>query len=177
MADWTLDYKDQNDSEGELEYLDAQKLTFAKRGDALILTVEGDRSYLKVRAVRAFPLSQLGEFIGLLDAINGHEIGMLRHICDLEGPAKQLIQHEIDKRYFIPKVTRIIQAKKEFGTIYWDVETDRGMRQFVMRGLRDSVHEIEPGRYLMNDVDGNRVEVPQITDLDTRSQAIWDKVV
>jgi len=177
VADWTLDYKDQNDSEGELEYLDARKLSFAKRGDALILTIEGDRSYLKVRAVRAFPLSELAEFIGLIDAINGHEIGMLRHLCDLEGSAKQLIQHEIDKRYFIPKVTRIIQAKKEFGTIYWDIETDRGARQFVMRGLRDSVHEIEPGRYLVNDVDGNRVEVPKITDLDTRSQAIWDKVV
>lgn len=177
MADWTLDYKDQNDSEGELEYLDAQKLRFAKRGDALILTVEGDRSYLKVRAVRAFPLSELHEFIGLLDAISGHEIGMLRHLRDLDPPTKQLIQNEIDKRYFIPKVVRIVDAKKEFGTIYWDVETDRGSRQFVMRGLRDSVHEIDPGRYLVNDVDGNRFEVPQITDLDTRSQAIWDKVV
>jgi hypothetical protein len=177
MADWTLDYKDQTDDGGALEYLDPRTLTFAKRGDALILTVENDRSYLKVRAVRAFPLSELHEFIGLLDSISGHEIGMLRHLRDLDGPAKQLIQHEIDKRYFIPKVMKIVSAKKEFGTIYWDIETDRGARQFVMRGLRDSVHEIEPGRYLVNDVDGNRFEVPQISELDTRSQGIWDKVV
>lgn len=177
MADWTLDYKEQNDDGGELEYLDAAKLSFAKRGDALIVTVEGDRSYLKVRAVRAFPLSELNEFIGLLDSISGHEIGMLRHLRDLDGPTKQLIQHEIDKRYFIPKVVRIVAAKKEFGTIYWDVETDRGGRQFVMRGLRDSVHEIAPGRYLVNDVDGNRFEVPSISELDAKSQAVWDKVV
>lgn len=176
MPDWTLDYKDQNDS-GELEYLDPQTLQFAMRGDALILTVKDDRSYLKVRAVRAFPLSELNEFIGLLDAISGHEIGMLRHLRDLDGRARQLIQQEIDKRYFIPKIVHIIEAKKEFGAIYWDIQTDRGGRQFVMRGLRDSVHEIEPGRYLVNDVDGNRFEVPQITDLDSRSQAIWDRIV
>lgn len=177
MPDWTLDYKDQTDDEGELEYLDASKLQFAKRGDALMLTLEGDRSYLKVRAVRAFPLSELGEFIGLLDAITGKEIGMLRSLRDVEGMARQLVQQEIDKRYFIPKVQRIIEAKKEFGTIYWDVETDRGPRKFVMRGLRDSVHEIEPGRYLINDVEGNRLEVPQLDNLDSRSLAIWDRVV
>ncbi len=160
-----------------MEYLDARGCCFTKRGDALVLTVENDRSYLKVRAVRAFPLSELNEFIGLMDAISGREIGMLRNLRDLDGPTRQLIQHEIDKRYFIPKIRRIIQAKKEFGTVYWDVETDRGDRQFVMRGIRDSVHEIEPGRFLVNDVDGNRFEVPQIGELDTRSQALWERVV
>jgi len=177
MPDWTLDYKDQNDAAGELEYLDPQKLHFVMRGDAMVLTIEGDRSYLKVRAVRAFPLTELNEYIGLLDAISGHEIGMLRHLRDLDGPTRQLVQREIDKRYFIPKVQRIVQAKKEFGTVYWDVETDRGSRQFVMRGIRDSIHEIEPGRYLVNDVDGNRFEVPQINELDSKSQVLWDKVV
>lgn len=177
MPDWTLDYKDQTDDGGELEYLDPTKLQFTRRGDALMLTVEGDRSYLKVRAVRAFPLSELNEFIGLLDAVAGKEIGMLRNLRDIDGAARQLVEHEIDKRYFIPKVQRIVDAKKEFGTIYWDVETDKGNRKFVMRGLRDSVHEIEPGRYLINDVEGNRLEVPQLDNLDARSLAIWDRIV
>ena len=87
------------------------------------------------------------------------------------------MQEEIDKRYFIPKIERIIEAKKEFGAVYWDVDTDRGNRQFIVRGIRDSIHEIESGRYMVNDVDGNRFEVPQISGLDTRSQAIWDRVV
>lgn len=177
MPDWTLDYRDQTDDGGELEYLDSTKLMFTKRGDALVLTVEGDRSFLKVRAVRAFPLSELNEFIGLMDAISGHEIGVLRHLRDLDGPTRQLIQHEIDKRYFIPKIHQISQAKKEFGAIYWEVETDRGNRKFVLRGIRDSIHEIEPGRFLVNDVDGNRFEVPQISQLDARSVALWDKLV
>lgn len=176
MSDWTLDYKDQEDT-GDLEYLDPRKLHFAKRGDVLRLTIEEDKSYLKVRPVRAFPLTELNEFIGLLDAISGHDIGMLRSLKGLDGPTRQLVQKELEKRYFIPKIKRIVQAKKEFGTVYWDVETDRGNRKFVMRGIRDSTHEIEPGRYLINDVDGNRFEIFRIDDLDSRSQILWDRII
>lgn len=177
MVDWTLDYKEQADSSGELEYFDAQTLQFAMRGDVLRLTIENDRSYLKVRAVRAFPLTELNEYISLLDAISGREIGMIRTLKELDAKTRQLIQAELNRRYFIPKIVRIIEAKKEFGTVYWDVDTDRGNRQFVMRGIRDSIHEIEPGRYLVNDIDGNRFEVPQLDDLDNRSQSWWDRLV
>lgn len=176
MPDWTLDYKDQTDS-GELNYLDPSRLSFARRGDVMILTVADDRSYLKVHAVRAFPLTELHDYIGLLDAISGHEIGMIRSLRDLDGPTRQLLEQELDKRYFIPKIMRINQAKREFGTVYWDVETDRGRRQFVMRGIRDSIHEIESGRYLVVDVDGNRFEVPQLSKMDSRSQKEWDRLI
>jgi hypothetical protein len=175
MVDWTLDYKDQDDS-GELEYLDPNKTTFMLRGDVLSLTIDGDRSYLKVHPTRAFPLSELNEYIGFLDAISGREIGMIRALRDLEPHARQLVQAALNKRYFIPKIIRILQAKKEFGTVYWDVETDRGVRQFVMRGIRDSIREIEPGRYMVNDVDGNRFEIPQLGELDSRSQSHWDRI-
>jgi hypothetical protein len=177
MVDWTLDYKDQSESSGDLEYLDPRTLTFAKRGDVLRLTVEGDRSYLKVNAVRAFPLTNLNEFIGLTDGIAGHEIGMLRNIRDLAPDARRLVQEQINKRYFIPKILRIIEAKREFGTVYWDVETDRGPRKFIMRGIRDSIHEVEPDRYLVVDIDGNRFDVPQLANLDPRSQAQWDRLI
>ncbi len=177
MPDWTLDYKDQNESSGDLDYLAPEKLTFAKRGDVLVLTVQDDRTYLKVRPVRAFPLTEPNEFIGLLDAISGREIGVLRSLKGLDGPTRQLIQAMLNKQYFIPRINRIAQAKKEFGTVYWDVDTDRGQRQFIMRNIRDSIHEVEPGRYLVVDIDGNRFEIPQLADLDSRSQALWEKLV
>ena len=177
MADWTLDYKDRDDSAWEFVYLDPKRLAFARRGDVVRLTIEEDRSYLKVRAVRAFPLSVLTDYVGLLDAVSGREIGMIRSLHDLDCQARQLVEQELEKRYFIPKVARITEANKEFGTVYWGVDTDRGSRKFVMRGIRDSIHEIEAGRYFITDVDGNRFEIPQIGDLDSRSQALWDRIV
>ncbi len=176
MPDWTLDYKDEPGT-GELTYLDPSTLEFAKRGDVLILTIQNDRSYLKVHPARAFPLTEIHDYISLLDAISGREIGLLRSLRDLDGPTRQLVETELDRRYFIPKITRVIRAKKEFGTVYWDVDTDRGRRKFVMRGIRDSMHQIEPGRYLINDVDGNRFEVEQLADLDSRSQTQWDALI
>ena len=175
MADWTLDFMDQED-DGDLRYLDPSHLQFAMRGDVLRLTVDGDRSYLKVHAVRAFPLSNIHEYIGFIDAISGHEIGMLRNLKALDAQARQLVENALESRYFIPKISKIRSAKKEFGTVYWDVDTDRGKRQFVMRGIRDSIREIDPGRYLVNDVDGNRFEVVQLTTLDSQSQTYWDKL-
>jgi hypothetical protein len=177
MPDWTLDFKDDSEQSGELEYLDARVLAFAMRGDVLMLTIEGDRSYLKVHAVRAFPLTDISEYIGLVDAISGREIGMLRSMKDLAGETRPLVQKALDKRYFVPKIHRIVEAKREFGTVYWAVETDRGQRNFIMRGIRDSIHEIEPGRYLVVDIDGNRFEVPQLNDMDSRSQAQWDRLI
>jgi len=176
IMDWTFDYKDQSES-GELEYLDPKKIDFSRRGDALVLTIEGDRSYLKVRAVRAFPLTEPNEFIGFMDSISGRDIGVIRSLCELDCPTRKMIKCDLEKRYFIPRILKIDQAKKEFGTVYWDVDTDRGRRQFVMRGIRDSIHEIEPGRYLVIDIDGNRFEVPRLDELDARSQACWDRLI
>ena len=108
MADWTLDYKDQSESSGELEYLDPQNLIFAKRGDVLRVTINNDRTYLRVHAVRAFPLTHTNEFIGLQDAITGREIGMLRTLRPISHEARQLVLESLDKRYFIPKITRML---------------------------------------------------------------------
>lgn len=177
MTDWTLDYKDQTGDSGELRYLDPAKLIFSKRGDVLVVTIEDQCSYLKVHAVRAFPLTFPHEFIGLLDAISGKEIGMLRTLKELDHEARQLVQESLDKRYFVPKITRILGAKREFGTVYWSVETDRGPRRFMMRGIRDSIHEVQPGRYLVVDIDGNRFEIPSLDKLDSRSQNWWERLV
>ena len=177
MTDWTLDYRDRADSEDDQEFLDPSKLLFAKRGDALRLTVENDRSYLKVRVVRAFPLTEPNEFFGLIDSTNGKEIGVLRDLRGIDSQTVRLLYEALNKGYFVPKINKINRISREFGTVYWEVETDRGNRRFVMRGIRDSMHEIEPGRYLVLDIDRNRFEIPQLADMDARSQKMWEKLI
>lgn len=176
MVDWTLGFQDREDS-GDLEYIDPAGTIIESRGDVLRLTFKDDRSYIKVHAVRAFPLTEQDEFIGLLDAVSGREIGMLRDLRQLDSPTRKLVEDALDRTYFVPKIHHINQAKREFGTVYWDVETDRGRRQFVMRGIRDSIHEIETGRYLVVDIDGNRFEIPKLASLDSKSMRCWDNLI
>jgi len=68
-------------------------------------------------------------------------------------------------------VHHIQDIKEEFGIVTWDVQTDRGPRRYIVRGLRDNVHEQSDFRLMVTDVDGNRFEIPDYTVLDARSRA------
>jgi hypothetical protein len=68
-------------------------------------------------------------------------------------------------------IQRILRVKERFGTVDWEVETDRGFRTFSMRSIRENVHQPSPGRYLLSDVEGNRYDVPDLSALDAASQA------
>ena len=68
-----------------------------------------------------------------------------------------------------PVITRIVRIKRMFGVVSFDVETDRGPRQFDVKGRRDNIVAIGRERYLITDVDGARYEIPDATQLDSAS--------
>ena len=46
--------------------------------------------------------------------------------------------------------------------------TDRGVCRFTVRMGGGSVYSIGGGRYLINDIDGNRFEIPDLNKLSSR---------
>ncbi len=151
--------------------IDPKRVHFFRGEDgALKMTAEGDRSFLRVRVSRSFPLSDPGHYVGLRDGGDG-EIGLIKDLRELPPDQRQLVEEELDKRYFIPVVHRIQDIKEEFGIVTWDVETDRGSKRYIVRGLKDNVYEQGDCRLLVTDVDGNRFEIPDYTLLDVRSRA------
>ena len=71
-------------------------------------------------------------------------------------------------RYFIPQIQRIHSIKEEYGYAYWDVTTDRGGCRFTVRMGGGSVYSVGANRYLVNDIDGNRFEIPDLYKLTAR---------
>lgn len=71
----------------------------------------------------------------------------------------------------------ISSLRNEFGVSYWDVQTDRGNREFVVRNVSESAQWISPRRLLLIDVDGNRFEIPDIDLLDKRSISLIEMVI
>ncbi len=67
-------------------------------------------------------------------------------------------------------ITRIESIKEEFGYAYWNVETDVGPRRFTVRDMQDNVVLLSPEHVLIIDVDGNRYEIPDYTQLDPKSR-------
>jgi hypothetical protein len=154
----------------DLRYLDPAKLRFFRHGAALRLTVEDEASYLKVAVMRAFPLSHPQQHLSVRDGEN-KEIGLLVDPAALDRDNRSLLAEELERRYVVPVIRRIRGIKERFGTVDWEVETDRGVRTFTTRNMREKVVQPSPGRYLLTDVDENRYDVRDFGALDPASQS------
>jgi hypothetical protein len=144
------------------------KLFFAPK-DRLRLTVDDDRSYPTVKPVWAAPLSLPNRYLTLLDG-KGNEIVMLADPKELPKESWEAVQTELHRRYLTATVTKIANAKVEYGATYWYVETDRGPRECVTQNLQENAVWLSPTHLLLLDVDGNRFEIPDVDALDARSR-------
>jgi len=142
----------------------------------LRMTIEGDRSYLRVKVVRAAPLSQPSRYVCFLDA-RDEAVCMVDDLNDLEPASLRIAQEELDRRYLTSRVGRIESIRSEFGVSYWDVQTDRGRREFVVQDVAENAQWLGERRLLLIDVDGNRFEIPDMDALDRRSSKFLEAVI
>ncbi|MBM3262334.1 MAG: DUF1854 domain-containing protein [candidate division Zixibacteria bacterium] len=127
-----------------------------------------DRSYLKVKIVRAAPLSHPSQYICFLDE-KDEVIAMVKEPSDLEKVSHQIVREELDQRYLTAVVLQVHSVKSEFGISYWDVETSRGRREFVIQNVSEAAQWFGETHLMLVDVDGNRFEIPDMTALDKKS--------
>lgn len=142
----------------------------------LRLTIAGDRSYLMVRVVRAAPLSQPSRYICFLDEKN-EVIWTVEDPSLLDVDTRRILQEELNQRYMTAVIEVINSLRNEFGVSYWDVQTNRGNREFVVRNVSESAQWISPRRLMLVDVDGNRFEIPDTGVLDKRSLSLIEMVI
>jgi hypothetical protein len=142
----------------------------------LRLTIDADRSYTRVKIVRAAPLSHPDRYICLLDA-KDEEVCMVPDMKDLDADMRQIVQQELARRYLTSTIESIVSIRNEFGTSYWDVETNRGRREFVVQNVAENAQWLGDHRLLLVDVDGNRFEVPDLNGLDKKSLSLVEMVL
>jgi hypothetical protein len=123
--------------------------------------------------VCAAPLSHPDHYITFLDE-KGQELYTVDRLDDLSPSMRQLVEEELDRYYLGSTIQRITELESEFGIAYWDVETPRGQRDFVVKDMQSSITWLGPTRLLIMDVDGNRFEIPDSRDLDPRSQNLLE---
>ena len=140
------------------------------------LTLEGELSWIDVRIARAYPFSDPDHYIGLRDG-DDKDIGLLIDLRDVDACSRKIVEEELARRYFTPKVRRVISVTEEFRVVSWEVETDHGIHKFVVHNLRDNSYPIGPSRLMMTDTDGNRYEFPDTTALGPAATAVLIKVI
>ena len=153
----------------ELHYLEPAQIRFECAGAQLHLDL-GGTAYSNVVVTCAFPLSLPLRYLSVRDADN-NEIGMIKDASELDAENQRIIAEALERRYLMPIIQHVLRVKERFGTLDWEVITDRGPRVFTTRDLRENVVNPAPGRTLLTDVDGNRYDVRDIYALDRASQA------
>jgi hypothetical protein len=154
----------------KIETLDPRKIKlFLDDFKDLGLTLPGGGRYGRITAARAFPLSSPEQLVVLRDQ-EGNEIGIIENVEQLDKQSSQALKIELEKCYFMPIITYVNNIDEAYGVPKWDVETDRGPRKFELRSRRDA-RLTGYGRVLIKDIDGNRYEIPDYTQLDARSRA------
>lgn len=165
-----------SESGTDLEYLDPHALRIeAGPADTLRLHLP-DRCYPRAIAVWAFPFTDRRHFIGFRDS-EDNAIGMVSDSHDLDRDSRAVLFESLERRYFVPRIQRVIKAREEFGLLTMSVETDRGPITFTVNNPRENIHWIGPDRILFVDAEENRYEILSHDDLDSRSQAMLSTVI
>ena len=140
-----------------------------------IINAEGvEETFERVVLRRSFPISAPDEFLSVREPDTklkgrGSEIGMIRNINIFDKDTVELLNAELDLRYFTPTITRIVSAKEKFGYNYWDVETTAGTVSMVLNNPFSNIRSLEDGRIFIADMDGNCFIIPDPKKLDRQS--------
>ncbi len=120
---------------------------------------------------RLFPVSGHSQYITFLDE-NGEEQFILRNIENMEESQRNLLLGCLEEYYRIPKITRLISRSEKHKIWLWNVETDRGEYTFEIINHIQSMRMFYDKRILIKDGNDNRYEIPNIYEMDKRSQKL-----
>lgn len=118
----------------------------------------------------AFPFKTETEYICVQNEAK-EEVGMIRALSDFDEDTKNLIQEELKKKYFAPKILKIVKLEEKFGSSFWDCETDYGLRKFTVKDPHRSILRLGEDRAYVVDVDGCRYEIESLERMDKKSHS------
>ncbi|MFQ3610581.1 MAG: DUF1854 domain-containing protein [Fimbriimonadales bacterium] len=168
-------------SQLDIRWLDPMAVVIERVPDSqqVRIVLPDGEVYDDVQFARAFPFSDENHYISVLRREEKEkfvEVGMFRTLNGMAPSSRQVLEEELERRYFIPIIEQVLSLTEEYGQLRWEVETDRGHRVFYVRNWRDNVHELSPVRYLIVAVDGSRYEIRDLNALDSKSRAQLDRL-
>ena len=163
--------------ENELNILDPKKVRVHKDGfNKVKLSIKGEKEYPEVKPVMGFPLTNPDSFISFVEMKDGKkdkEIGIIEDIKKIDSKSRKVLKEELRKEYFMPRITKIIRMKEFHGIMKFNVETDKGEREFETR-YKEDIRKLRGGCVVIRDADGNRYEIKDYRKLDQKSISLID---
>lgn len=159
-------------SSAEIVRINAENAAFTMKNGFLSMTFtqsgekqEHDRVFLH----RTFPFELLWEYISVLDG-DSVEIGLIFNLSDFDDETRALLETELERKYYQPKIKTIEALKERYGFSYWTVVDSEGRRiNFTMQDTFRNIIRIGEDKAVLLDVDGNRFVIDSILGLDKKS--------
>lgn len=141
-------------------------------GRLVLIDAEG-RRYVGVEPVRAFPITDPGRWISILNA-EGGEILCIKDFAELTPATRQLLEQELGRREFVPIIQKIERVSGDTQPSDWTVLTDRGPTRFTLDS-DDHIRKLADGRVLITDARGLRFQITDTRTLDTHSRCLLER--
>lgn len=139
----------------------------------LVLTTPDGQTHEDVVPVRAFPIQSPDRGISLLNN-EGHEVAWVDALADVPQPAQGLIREALGGREFMPEIQAILSVTSFATPCTWQVLTDRGETNFVLRGDED-IRRLAGNTLLVTDSHGIHFLIRDLSALSRDSRRILDR--
>ncbi len=141
---------------------------------ALVLTLADGTRHVGVVPVRAFPMAAPEEGLSLVRS-DGKEALWIAHMRQLPSAARQLIEQDLAVREFVPIILKIRSVSSFSTPSTWQVDTDRGPTQLVLKAEEDIRKLHGRTRLRISGSDAVQFAIPDTTALDRASQRLLSR--
>lgn len=139
----------------------------------LVLTTGEGEAHEGVVPVRAFPIAAPAEGISLVST-EGRELAWVDHLDGLPAATRTLVEEELARREFVPEISRLSHVSSFSTPSTWQVETDRGPTEFVLKGEED-IRRLGASSLLIADSHGIQFLIRDLRALDKASRRLLDR--
>lgn len=139
----------------------------------LVFTDSHGEAHEGVVPVRAFPIGAPDNGIALVN-VEGHEMAWIEHLEDLPAAIAELVREELASREFVPEIKRIHSVSSFACPSTWEIETDRGEAQLVLKGEED-IRRLDREKLLVADTHGIQYLIRDVQSMDKASRKILDR--
>ena len=86
------------------------------------------------------------------------------------GETKAMIETELERKYYAPKIKTIVSLKERYGFSYWKIITDDNRRvSLTVQDTYRNMIRVGEDKVIILDVDGNRFVIESVAALDRKS--------
>jgi hypothetical protein len=142
-------------------------------GRLVFTSADGMETHEGVIPVRAFPIAAPDLGLALVDH-DGHELAWIESLSTLPDGIRELIEEELASREFLPEIRRIRHVSSFATPSTWQVDTDRGDTEFVLKGEED-IRRVAQSTLLIADSHGIQFLIRDLPTLDKASRKILDR--